>query len=192
MRDNESGNGTTEGNGTERGVARTCRSEVVVDAPAGAVWRVVADVTRNSEWSHECHRVTWLRGAATAATGARFRGYNRSGRLRWSRVCEIVAFEPPRLITWRTIPAPLFPDSTEWTIELEPADSGTRVVQTYRMRSTPRWFRWLVGRMVPAHLDRSGDLSGDLRRLGTIAAGDAHRSATRRDPEPEHVVQPTG
>ncbi|MFF7212544.1 SRPBCC family protein [Streptomyces sp. NPDC008238] len=179
MRHDESGNGDGGNDRAERGVARTCRSEVVVGAPAEAVWRVVADVTRNSEWSHECHRVSRLRGATTAATGVRFRGYNRSGLMRWSRVCEVVAFEAPRLITWRTIPSPLFPDSTDWTIELEPAGAGTRVVQTYRMRSTPRWFRWLVGRLVPAHLDRSGDLTGDLRRLGTIAARDAHAASTR-------------
>ncbi|MDX2708742.1 SRPBCC family protein [Streptomyces sp. PA03-6a] len=166
-------------NDRERGVARTCRTEVVVDAPAEAVWRVVADVTRTSEWSHECHRVTWLRGASTAAPGARFRGRNRSGRLRWSRVCEIVAFEAPHRITWRTVATPFFPDSTDWTIAVEPAGTGTRVVQTYRMRNTPAWFRWLVGRLVPAHLDRSGDLTDDLRRIGTIAARDAQTAAAR-------------
>ncbi|MFF7678373.1 SRPBCC family protein [Actinacidiphila glaucinigra] len=177
MRDNGARKGN--GAGTERGVARTCRTEVVVDAPAEAVWRVVADVTRTSEWSHECHRAGWLAGAASAAPGARFRGYNRSGRLRWSRVCEIVEFEPPHRITWRTVATPLFPDSTDWTIALERSGTRTRVVQTYRMRSTPAWFRWLVGRLVPAHLDRSDDLTGDLRRLGAIAARDAHAAAPR-------------
>jgi hypothetical protein len=28
-----------------------------------AVWRVVADVTRTGEWSHECLHVSWLGGA---------------------------------------------------------------------------------------------------------------------------------
>lgn len=99
--------------------------------------------------------------------------------LRWSRVCEIVEFEPPHRITWRTVATRLFPDSADWIIALERSGTRTRVVQTYRMRSTPAWFRWLVGRLVPAHLDRSGDLTGDLRRLGAIAARDAHAAATR-------------
>ncbi|MDX3234324.1 hypothetical protein PV392_01200 [Streptomyces sp. ME03-5709C] len=48
------------------------------------------------------------------------------------------------------------------------------------MRNTPAWVRWVVGRLVPAHLDRRDDLAGDLRRLRAIAARDAHRAATRR------------
>jgi uncharacterized protein YndB with AHSA1/START domain len=34
---------------TKRRVARTCRAEVIADAPVEAVWRVVADVTRTGE-----------------------------------------------------------------------------------------------------------------------------------------------
>jgi hypothetical protein len=45
---------------TKRRVARTCRAEVIADAPVEAVWRVVADVTRTGEWSHECLDVSWL------------------------------------------------------------------------------------------------------------------------------------
>ncbi|GGJ45157.1 SRPBCC family protein [Streptomyces brasiliensis] len=163
-----------------RGVPPAYRTEVMVDASVEAVWRVVADVTRTSEWSHECHRVTWLRGATAAAPGARFRGHNRSGRLRWSRVCEIVALEAPCLISWRTIATPLFPDSTVWSIALEPVGTGTRVVQTYRTGDPPRWFSWIVGKLVPAHLDRKGALADDLRRIGTIAACDRHGTVTRR------------
>jgi Berberine and berberine like len=68
----------------ERRVARTCRVEVIAGAPIGSVWRVIADVTRTGEWSHECHHVTWLGGATAAAPGVRFRGRNRSGWLRWT------------------------------------------------------------------------------------------------------------
>ncbi|MGI5142335.1 MULTISPECIES: SRPBCC family protein [unclassified Streptomyces] len=153
---------------------------MIVDASVEAVWRVVADITRTSEWSHECHRITWLRGATTAAPGARFRGHNRSGRLRWSRDCEIVAVEAPHRITWRTIATTVFPDSTDWTIELEPVGTRTRVVQTYQMRDTPRWFRWIAGVMVPMHLDRGDALADDLRRIGTIAARDAEGAAARQ------------
>src|SRR6266702_2020774 len=77
---------------------------VIVDAPVEAVWRVITDVTRTGEWSHECRQVAWLHGAAQAAPGVRFRGRNRSGLLRWSRVCEVIAVDTPREIAWRTIP----------------------------------------------------------------------------------------
>jgi hypothetical protein len=149
------------------------RTEVIVDAPAEAVWRVVADVTRTGEWSHECHQVTWLDGASAAATGARFRGRNRSGWLRWSRVCEIVALEPPRRIAWRTITSPLYPDATEWSISLEPVGAHTRIVQTYELTESARWFDWIVARLNPGHLDRGDALTEDLRRIGTLAGGRA-------------------
>jgi hypothetical protein len=163
----------------ESGVAPAYRTEVVVDASVEAVWRVIADVTRTGEWSHECHRGTWQRGATAAAPGARFRGHNRSGWLRWSRVCEIVALEAPYRISWRTIPTPLFPDSTVWSIALEPVGTRTRVAQTHQTGETPRWFKWVVGSVVPTHLDRRGALTDDLHRIGTIAAREPHGAVTR-------------
>ncbi|WP_170317307.1 SRPBCC family protein [Acrocarpospora corrugata] len=153
---------------------------MTVDAPVDAVWRVVSDVTRASEWSHECHRVTWLPGTTKAAPGARFRGSNRSGRLQWSRVCEIFAFDAPREIAWRTVPTTLQPDSTDWRITLEPTGDQTRIVQTFQVTSMPRWLDWILTRMNPLHIDRAEALTDDLARIATIAAASPHRT----DPKP--------
>ena len=153
-----------------RRVARTCQVEVTSSAPVASVWRVVADPTRTGEWSHECHHVTWLDGATAAAPGARFRGRNRSGWLRWSRTCEILAVDPPHQIAWRTIPTPLFVDSSNWRITLEPAGTGTRIVQTFQVTRCPRWWEWIVARVNPRHIDRSATLTGDLQRIAAIAA----------------------
>jgi uncharacterized protein YndB with AHSA1/START domain len=116
----------------KRRVARACRVEVVADAPIESVWRVIADVTRTGEWSHECHQVTWLGAATAAVPGARFRGRNKSGWLRWGRSCEVLAVDAPRQLSWRTIPTVLFVDSSDWCISLEPAGTGTRIVQTFQ------------------------------------------------------------
>jgi uncharacterized protein YndB with AHSA1/START domain len=156
------------------------RSEATVAAPVDAVWRVVADVTRTGQWSHECHEVVWLHGATAAAPGVRFRGRNRSGWLRWSRTCEIITIDPPHHIAWRTITTPLFVDSTEWAIALEPAPGGTKIVQTYRVTQCPRWWEWIVVRVNPPHIDRSAALTEDLHRLANVAAAD---TATATRPE---------
>lgn len=156
----------------KRRVARTCRVEVVADAPIDSVWRVIADVTRTGEWSHECHHVTWLGGATAAAPGARFRGRNKSGWLRWSRTCEVLAVDAPRQLSWRTIPTVLFVDSSDWRIGLEAAGTGTRIVQTFELTRFPRWWEWMVAWANPPHLDRSAALTEDLRRLGAVAAAD--------------------
>ena len=73
------------------GIARNGRAEVVVDASPDAVWQVVSDVTRTGDWSAECHRVRWLGDTTAAAPGARFRGRNRNGLIRWSRTCELTS-----------------------------------------------------------------------------------------------------
>jgi uncharacterized protein YndB with AHSA1/START domain len=155
---------------TRRSLPLTCRTEVVVDVPPEALWRVVADVTRVGEWSHECHTVDWLGGANAAVPGARFRGRNRSGPLRWARVCEIVLADPPRELRWRTVPSRLIPDTTEWRITLEPDGGKTRIVQSYEVIMIARWFLWVVTRINPPHLDRTEALTGDLRRLAAVAA----------------------
>ena len=154
--------------------AMTGRAEATVTAPVDAVWRVVADVTRTGEWSHECRDVAWLDGAVRAAPGVRFRGGNRSGWLRWSRTCEMLTVDPPTRITWRTIATPMFVDSTEWSVRLEPDGAGTRIVQEYRITRCPRWWEWIATRLIPAHIDRTAALTEDLRRIGAVAEADTH------------------
>lgn len=149
------------------------RVEVLVEAGRDAIWDVVCDVTRVGEWSHECVGAEWVGDTRVATPGARFRGRNRSGLIRWGRPCEILDATPWTL-TWRTVPSVLYPDSTEWTIRLHPADSGTRIEQSFRVvKKPPRPLERLYARLIPGHLDRTEALTADLRRLGACAAGDA-------------------
>ena len=114
-------------------LARHGHTETVASAPADAVWRLVADVTRVGEWSHECRGARLLGGAGTAAPGVRFRGRNRSGAFRWSRSCVFTVVEPPRALAWRTGGLWGRVDSTQWRLDLEPVAGGTRIVQTYQV-----------------------------------------------------------
>ncbi len=147
----------------------TCRVEAEVAAPVEAVWRVVSDVTRTGEWSHECHTVEWLGDAAEVAVGARFRGANSSFLWRWHRLNEVTRVEPGHLLEWRTVPTRVFVDSTVWRILLEPRGSGTRIVQTYEVVRCPRWWEWFVAHTNPPHRDRAPALAADLVRLGDVA-----------------------
>ena len=163
---------------TRRQGAHGGRVEVTVNAPIEWVWRIIADVTRTGEWSHECRHVEWLGGATAPAPGVRFRGRNHSGWIRWSRACEVLAVDPQRRIAWRTISTALYVDSTDWEITLEPVAGATRIVQSYQLTKCPQWWEQVALRLVPAHIDRTVALEGDLRRLGALAAADA-RSADR-------------
>lgn len=141
---------------------------VTVDADVDEVWDVVRDVTRVGEWSHECVGAAWLGAATAAVPGARFRGRNRAGILRWGRVCEIVSAEPYELV-WRTVPTPLYPDSSEWRIALDKTDAGTRISQHFRVVRAPKVLSVLYALVIPAHRDRTAALVADLERLGSTA-----------------------
>jgi uncharacterized protein YndB with AHSA1/START domain len=144
--------------------------EVVVEATPEQVWQVVSDVTRTGEWSHECRTVEWVGGSTAALPGARFRGRNKAGRWSWARTCEVVTAEAPREISWRTVPTLLFPDSTVWSLRLEPAAGGTRITQSFEVVRAPRLLDPVYAALIPAHQDRDARLAEDLARIGPVAA----------------------
>ena len=162
---------------TTRRVQKAGRTEVVVDADPGAVWDVVRDPTRVGEWSHECVAATWLDGATHAEPGARFRGRNHQGLLRWGRVCEVLSADDHELV-WRTVPTTLYPDSSIWRIRVEPADGGgTRLVQTFEVVHGPKVLDPIYATIAPNHRDRDAALQQDLRRLGAVASVTTRPSA---------------
>lgn len=162
---------------SRRRVQKRGRAAVEVEADIEAVWAVVRDVTRVGEWSHECVDASWLGGATSATPGARFRGRNRAGIVRWGRVCEIVSADPHALV-WRTVPTTLYPDSTEWRIRLHPLPGGTEIEQSFEVVRAPRMLDMLYARVIPAHRDRTMALTDDLRRLGALAVESTHSAAS--------------
>ena len=151
-------------------VQKTACVEVVVDATPDQVWDVVSDPTRTGEWSHECRSVDWVGAVREARPGARFRGGNKAGRWSWSRTCELVTVDAPREITWRTVPTVLFPDSTRWTLRVEPAGAGTRITQSFEVVKAPPVLDAVYARLIPTHQDRDARLAEDLARIGVVAA----------------------
>ena len=67
-----------------------------VEASPDEIYGLVSDVTRVGEWSPECQRCAWLGGATGPAPGARFKGWNRRGLMRWTTTCTVVTAEPGR------------------------------------------------------------------------------------------------
>ena len=146
------------------------QESVEVDASPQHVWSLVSDVPRTGEWSPVCRRCEWLGDVAEPAVGSRFVGHNRRGPFRWSRECVITASDPGEEFAFTT----LFKgqESTHWRYRLEPTSSGTRVTESYRAVSMPRWV-WLANQ-VPGQARRSErdareNLQQSLARLKTLA-----------------------
>jgi hypothetical protein len=139
-----------------------------IAASADELFSLIADVTRVGDWSPECRSARWLDGATHAETGARFRGVNRWGLIRWSRVCEVTVAEPGRRFAFRTVATRLMRDSTLWRFELEPLPGGdTRVIESYEIvLPLPKWMqRWMVSVLLPHHFDMRPHMASTLHRL---------------------------
>ena len=147
---------------------RNCEANAVIQAPIDAVWNVVSDVTRVGEWSGECEGCAWVGGADAAVAGARFRGRNHRGPLRWTRLNEVIRAEPPHTFVWRTIARFPFLDATEWQLSLAEEGSATRVTQTFQVLRLAKAIEGAIYFVMPPHRDRSADLAADLSRLKSL------------------------
>ena len=144
---------------------------VEVDATPEQVWNLLTDITRAGEWSHETQGGEWLDAADGPAVGARFRGRNENGRMKWTRQCEVLSVDAHRSISWRTVPTKLlYRDSTIWTYELEPTERGCRITQRFEVVLLGSLMSRFLYAIFPAHRDRSAALADDVRRLGEHAA----------------------
>lgn len=150
--------------------ARVDEVSITIDAPSERLWDMVTDVTQMGRWSPECRRCTWIDDAAGPRVGARFRGHNKRGVLRWSSVATVVVADRPEHFAFE-----VHPSGMRWGYRFEPEDGGTRVTE-YRekVRETPWWNRlvYAVGLMGrdPDTTVRAG-MAETLARLKVGAEG---------------------
>ncbi|HZU13075.1 MAG TPA: SRPBCC family protein [Chloroflexota bacterium] len=165
----DGGRAAQEAEGRRRfGLNHHAEASIHIDALPQAVWAVVADVTRNGEWSGETLGCEWVGDARAAEPGARFRGRNLRRGWRWTRTSEILRSDTERELVWRTVSTPVYPDSTEWRITLAPEDGGTRVTEGFRIVRMSRLMDFFLYWFMPVHRDRTPDLQEDLQRLKRV------------------------
>lgn len=162
--------------GVARRTWRTAGSvDTFIAAPLGDVYAAVADVTRVGERSPECRAAEWLPGLTPGQVGSRFRGRNRSGIARWSRVCEVTANDPRSRFVFRTVPERIDPsrrDSTTWSYTFVPEGHGTRVTHSYEVTMLPsRPFLALYGWLLPHHRDMRPQMTQTLAALKEALEG---------------------
>ena len=103
-----------------------------IAAPPERVWSLLTDVTNMGRWSPECHLCTWVDGAHGPRVGARFKGRNKRGALRWSTVSTVVVADEPRHFAWEVDRSGM-----RWGYRFEPRGGGTRVTE-YREEVGPK------------------------------------------------------
>jgi uncharacterized protein YndB with AHSA1/START domain len=100
---------------------------VHVEAPPERLWSLVTDVTQTGRWSPECTGCAWEDGADRAVVGARFKGHNRHGPVRWTTHCEVVAADAPTHFAFQVKESGM-----RWGYRFEPDGAGGTNLTEYR------------------------------------------------------------
>jgi uncharacterized protein YndB with AHSA1/START domain len=148
---------------------------VHIDAPPERVYALISDVTRMGDWSPECYKCAWQGGASSAVVGARFRGSNRQGLLRWSTTSEVVAADPGREFAFTTKAGER--DVTRWRYVFTPNAGGTDATERYEKVYTPGYVK-MAERLFMRHRDEQLErgMRATLDRLKAAAEAPQHEA----------------
>ena len=113
---------------------------ITVQSSADALYRLVSDLPRMSEWSPECTRVTCpllssprprppTRSSDGPVPGARFVGHNRVGVVRWFTFGKVVTAQPGRRFTFDITFGPI--PISRWDYEFTPTATGCEVTESW-------------------------------------------------------------
>ena len=141
------------------------QATVHVEAPPEKVYELVSDITRTGEWSAECHSAEWVGGTSGPEVGARFKGRNRRGLLRWSTTSEVTACVPAREFAFHV-------GTTTWRYMFEPVGGGTDVTESFETSKYGALYKLLTPEKKRQAQLQQG-MEATLARLKAVAEGSA-------------------
>ncbi|MGV0852006.1 SRPBCC family protein [Mycolicibacterium phlei] len=98
------------------------QADIEINAPVATVWGLISNLSNMPKWSPQCRRMKLL---GPLQPGTRTINLNRRGLLFWPTTCRITEVVPEKKLAFR-----VNENGTVWSYELEPTESGTRVVET--------------------------------------------------------------
>jgi uncharacterized protein YndB with AHSA1/START domain len=153
----------------------TGSATIHIEAPPEKVYAVVTDVTRMGEWSPETVKGEWLDGATGPTVGARFKGSNRKGLVRWSTKPRVLVADEGREFAFVTDVRGK--DLTKWSYRFEPDASGATVTESFEMMEDVPGVVNFAEKYFMRIKDRKADLERDmgktLERIKAAVEGSA-------------------
>lgn len=140
----------------------TGSATIHIDAPPEKVYDVVTDVTRMGEWSPETVKGQWLDGATGPAVGARFKGTNRKGLVRWSTKPRVVIADEGREFAFVTETGGK--EQTKWSYRFEPDGGGAKVTESFEMMNDVPGAVVFAEKYIMRVKDRRADLQQDMAK----------------------------
>jgi uncharacterized protein YndB with AHSA1/START domain len=98
------------------------QAQIDINAPVERVWALVSDLRRMPQWSPQC-RV--MKALGPLRQGTRTVNLNRRNRMFWATTSTVTEVIPEKKLAFR-----VHQNGTIWSYELEPTDTGTRIVET--------------------------------------------------------------
>lgn len=149
-----------------------------IAASPEVVYDLVSDVTRMGEWSPECYRCSWTKGATGPAVGARFLGRSKGKRgPSWFTPCVVTVADRAREFAFnRSGPAI---GSYTWSYTLEPTATGTTLHESFDAAPPVNpVMNWITEKWTGSN-DRDADLhQGMLTTIARIKSAAESKVAT--------------
>jgi len=101
---------------------------VTIEASPEKLYELVTDIANMGKLSPECTGGKWLGGATGPAVGAKFKGTNKAGMIRWSTVNRVVVAEPGKAFSFETDGS-----GARWTYHFEADGNSTVVTESREM-----------------------------------------------------------
>ena len=98
------------------------QAQIDINAPVSKVWALVSDFNRMPQWSPQCRL---MKAFGPLRQGTRTFNLNRRNFMFWPTTCTVTEVIPEKKLAFR-----VHQNNAIWSYELEPTDTGTRVVQT--------------------------------------------------------------
>jgi len=98
------------------------QAEIEINAPVSKVWGLISDLGLMPKWSPQCRL---MKALGPVRPGTRTINLNRRNYLFWPTTSTITEVIPERKLAFR-----VNTNNTLWSYELEPTETGTRVVET--------------------------------------------------------------
>jgi hypothetical protein len=137
-------------------------ASIEIAAEPAVVYGLVTDVTQMGTRSPECYRCEWVDGATGPTVGARFKGCNRLGPLKWSTICEVTTAIPCEEFAFTVVDGK-GREQTRWRYRIEQRGSLTRLTESYEFVWCP-----VIARIAEVPIPRDQQLGRGIRQ--TVAA----------------------
>ena len=135
--------------GVKKGTKGAAR--VTVNAPVERLYDLVSDVTHMGQWSPETIRCQWIQGASGPVPGARFKGTNKRGPVRWTTKPTVVVAERGREFAFET-------RDTRWSYRFQPVEGGTELIESFELTRDEPAVITFASRYLLQIKDRKADL----------------------------------